>query len=151
MLLKKDAVELSSDALPTSEDMEILRYYYYIQNGVDTMHVASIDQEWLNHIMHLIPQQLRNWTDILTELIDELKEEFLLCIKKAIVDFVLRDPALAELGITEFDSEERREMKKVCKGFTPNYDRIKLKLQNNLHLINPCIAQVLDLWQKNFL
>lgn len=32
---------------PTASEKELLRYYYYIKNGVDTVHVAPIDEKVL--------------------------------------------------------------------------------------------------------
>lgn len=151
LILKKDEIHVTPDSVPTSEDMEILRYYYYIHNGVDTVHVASIDEKWLSNISALVPSKLKKWPDIIGVMVDELKEDYLLCIKKSIVDFVLQDPALNELGITVYDSDHRREMKRICKGFTPLYEPTKVKLSNNLFIVNACITQVLDLWHRQFL
>ena len=151
LILKKDEVQGPPDAIPTNDDMKVLRYYYYIHNGVDTIHASSINQSWLDHIMLIIPKKLKYWEEILSELLEEVKEEYVLCIKKSIVDFVLTDPAADNKGLKEYDSEDRRDAKRVCKEFGLTYQKVKLKLLKNLYLINPCIAQVLDLWHKQYL
>lgn len=148
--MKHDDKAFPEDAVPSAEEMEVLRYYYYIHNGIDTVHVAPIDNVWLGHVMSLIPPKLLRWQDLLEELTDEMKDDFLMSVKKGIVDFVLQDPSLSELGIVEYDSEARREMKQICRIFTPNYEPIRHKMYNDLHTINPCIAQVLDLWHRQF-
>lgn len=151
LIIKKDDKAFPSDAIPSAEEMELLRYYYYIHNGVDTVHVAPIDKEWMQHVLALIPSKLRKWEELLEELTDEMKEDFLMSVKKGIVDFVLQDPGLSDLGIAEYDSETRREMKQICRIFSPNYEPTKMKTLQNLHTINNCIAQVLDLWYRQFM
>lgn len=150
MIIKKDDSAFPADAIPSAEEMEVLRYYYYIHNGIDTVHVAPIDKIWLAHVMGLIPPKLQKWRDLLEELTDEMKEDFLMSVKKGIVDFVLQDPALSELGILMYDSIDRREMKAICRIFSPNYELTRQKMYSNLHTINLCVAQVLDLWHRQF-
>lgn len=84
------------------------------------------------------------------QLTEEVRDDFLLSVKKGIVDFALQDPNKCELGIHVYESPERTEMREICKSFSLNYPVIKSKLHKNLHTINPCIAQVLDLWQRQF-
>lgn len=33
--------------IPTDEEKEMLRYYYYVKHGVDTVHVAPLDEKVL--------------------------------------------------------------------------------------------------------
>lgn len=33
---------------PNAEEREIMRYYYYIKHGIDTIHVAPMDAQVLN-------------------------------------------------------------------------------------------------------
>lgn len=42
--------EIGPDEIPSAEEREILRYYYYIRNGVDTIHVAPLDQNVLSRV-----------------------------------------------------------------------------------------------------
>nr|CAD7415718.1 unnamed protein product [Timema poppensis] len=150
LILRKDDESSSSSEIPSCEEREILRYYYYIHHGIDTVHVAPLEQAWLEHVHSLIPNKLKLWTKLLDKLIDEMKEEFMLSVKKAIVDFVLQDPSQSDNRIKEYDSEFRRELKEMSMTWKLTFDSARLKMRRNLYTINPCLAQVLDLWHRSF-
>ncbi|CAG2064431.1 unnamed protein product [Timema podura] len=150
LILRKDDESSSSSEIPSCEEREILRYYYYIHHGIDTVHVAPLEQAWLEHIHSLIPNKLKLWTKLVTKLTDEIKEEFMLSVKKAIVDFVLQDPSQSDNRIKEYDSEFRRELKEMSTTWKLTFDNARLKMRRNLYTINPCLAQVLDLWHRSF-
>ena len=42
----------------TTKEKDLLRYYYYIHNGIDTRFVASINQSWFKRIMTMVPRRL---------------------------------------------------------------------------------------------
>lgn len=74
-----------------SRDLD--RYYYYIRNGIDTIHVTSIDEDVIRKIISLIPDILcRRFRFYVESLIEEVKDEFIFSLKKSIVEFVLTDP-----------------------------------------------------------
>lgn len=60
-------------ALPSREERVVLRYYYYIQQGVDTVHVTHLDCDTLKRILQLVPPKLRRWKDHVRTLICEVK------------------------------------------------------------------------------
>lgn len=65
--------------LPSREERVVLRYYYYIRQGVDTVHVTPIDCNTLKRISHLIPTKLKKWKDLIQTLTQEVKASLIDC------------------------------------------------------------------------
>lgn len=81
LIIKKDD---NRDAIPNAAEKEILRYYYYIHHGIDTVHVAPMEESWLNHIISKIPIKLKaKHGDYVARLISEVK----VCVKICILIF----------------------------------------------------------------
>lgn len=136
--------------IPSREEKEVLRYYYYIHNGINTVYVPPLEQACLNNIYSQISKKLQTYSTVKEQLTEELKEEFLLSVKKAAVDFVLQEPSESNNQIKQYDSIYRQELKQMSKTWRPTFERNLAKIQKNLHTVNPCLAKVLDLWYKSF-
>lgn len=67
-----------------SEKEKIQRYYYFIANGVDTQHVAEMEDEWLANILKLIPSKLLLLNDSVQFLSSEMRDDYHTSVKKAI-------------------------------------------------------------------
>lgn len=68
------------------------RYLYYINNGVDTEHVAPLEDSWILNILQRVGSGQDSHGNTLVakfvmsveQLSDEVKEEYLLSVKKSI-------------------------------------------------------------------
>lgn len=105
-----------------------------------------------------------------------MKNEYLLAVKKAIIDFVLTDSLYKKKALTNEMTTERLELKSltlvykhklVFYIFGRNYITYCYKLiifsffavrfldnrrmiKRNLFLINPCIEQILEIWHTTY-
>lgn len=89
------------------------------------------------------------WDDILKKTITDIREDFMMANKKAIIDFVLQDPAFIT-GIQDDTSPFQVERKEIGNSFRPAFDYAKFKMERNLHVINPCLSVLLDIWYGRF-
>ena len=61
------------------------RYLYYINNGIDTDHVAPLEEVWLAHVLGKIPRPLKaRCAASIERLSEEMREDYLLGVKKSI-------------------------------------------------------------------
>ncbi|XP_070569551.1 dynein axonemal heavy chain 7-like isoform X2 [Ptychodera flava] len=141
---------LSRTGSPTAAEKDILRYYYYIHNGIDTEHVAPMEDSWLEDVLKLVPEHLKQLADTIDTLSDEMREDYLLSVKKAIVDFVLRDPRERDDDKKEELPPHRAELAVVPKPWNKSYVSASLDIDSNLHVTNPTMLQVLDMWHVSF-
>ncbi|XP_066544073.1 dynein axonemal heavy chain 7 isoform X2 [Amia ocellicauda] len=139
-----------SSGSPTATEKDILRYYYYIHNGIDTKHVAAMEDSWLEHVLDLVPDHLKSLTDTTEVLSDEMREDYLLSVKKAIVDFVLKDPREKDDDKTQVLPPHRAEMEVVPKPWKKSFLLGQKAMKEKLHAINPTMLSVLDLWHVSF-
>ncbi|XP_041972117.1 dynein axonemal heavy chain 7 isoform X2 [Aricia agestis] len=137
------------DCIPTGEEKNLLRYYYYIKYGIDTIHVAPLDNKIILRVHKLIPIKLKKWKKTLLTCTDEMREDFMMSMKKAIVDFVLKDPNTEE-SLQEDDTELKQELAKKDDAWRNRYVVAKKYTTRNLHCVNPCVAQILQIWGKQF-
>ncbi|XP_052563215.1 dynein axonemal heavy chain 7 isoform X1 [Culex pipiens pallens] len=138
-----------ANTFPNVEERELLRYYHYIRNGIDTVHVAPIDKRVLQRILKLIPKHLVKYKDALRTIFDEIKDDYSLAVKKAVVDFVLGD-AMTKYAKKEEIAPARSEIKQLKLKWKHRYDENRTKIKRNLFSINACSEQVLELWDTTF-
>ncbi|GAA51425.1 dynein heavy chain 7 axonemal [Clonorchis sinensis] len=99
---------------------------------------------------------------LLEKLEDEISEDYLFSVKKAIVDFVLlesADKAVSQAAIQKAcdladddckPPEHRKELQVVPKPWHASFDASLRFCQRHLFTTNACMLQVLDLWHTSF-
>lgn len=61
------------------------RYLYYVNNGIDTDHIAPLEDSWLSHVLSQTPAHLQHtFVATVEQLSEEMREDYLLSVKKAI-------------------------------------------------------------------
>ncbi|CAG9863347.1 unnamed protein product [Phyllotreta striolata] len=147
---EEQEVEYAYGYAPTADENELLRYYYYIKNGADTVFVAPIDDNILKRVLALIPKKLLRYEATLGQSISDVKSDYILAMKKAIVDFVLQDPNFVN-AVGEDLTGERLELKEIGNKYKASIAASTKKIFRNLHAINPCVAAIIDIWEKQYI
>lgn len=57
----------------TKREKEILKYYYYIKFGIDTEHIAEVDERWISNILNKITLRLKQRSEEVNMLLQEVK------------------------------------------------------------------------------
>lgn len=88
----------------------ILRYYYYIEVGVDVKHVAPFREEWAGNALALLPPypparvSQEYYDTLIRSSLEEMHSEYVTAMKKSVVDYVISSPVeRRRLNLTELD------------------------------------------------
>ena len=153
-------------------ELELSKYNYYIAHGVETEKVAPLEMIWIKNMLSLLTSELRRHRRLVEHLVDDIKDEYLMSVKKAIVDFTLKlddesKEKLESIQTFETSREEvesddsepifkklRKELSDhlsvVPKPWKRNFDDVHHYMETRLFPINPTISQVFELWQNTF-
>lgn len=149
IISSEEEIARDDGSFPDAQEKEIMRYYYYIKHGIDTIHVAPLDKRVLNRVLKLIPKKLTKWNDVLESITAEMKEDYITAVKKAVIDFVLGDALTKNINKSEV-SQFRQELKEMSMKWRHRYEENRLKIKRNLFAINPCLSQILEIWYTTF-
>ncbi|XP_028047400.2 dynein heavy chain 7, axonemal [Monomorium pharaonis] len=140
--------ELPEKDVDLSDDKDINRYYYYVCNGVDTIHTVNIEDIFVEAILDLVPGSLREkFPNFTSDLILEIKEDFTMNMKKAIVEFALTNP-FEELP-SELDAI-REDERCIQPDSRTHLEHCREILRADLYLINPCMRMTLEQWVRDY-
>ncbi|XP_061330226.1 dynein axonemal heavy chain 3 isoform X2 [Pezoporus flaviventris] len=137
---------------PSINDIE--RYCYYIHNGVREDMLAPQDKEVINAILKHIPAHILanpNLEDLCANLKEEIKSDYCIYLMKAIVDYILMDPAEKErllIGSTPHPFPQR-----VVRAPVPwhsSYVEAKSWNERNLFIVNPLMPTLQQLWLSQY-
>lgn len=149
IISSEEEIARDDGSFPDAKEKEIMRYYYYIKHGIDTVHVAPLDKKVLNRVLKLIPKKLTKWNDVLEAITIEMKEDYITAVKKAVIDFVLGDALNKNINKQE-ESKYRAELKEMSMKWRHRFEENRAKVKRNLFAINPCLSQILEIWYTTF-
>ncbi|KAJ3073863.1 Dynein heavy chain 7, axonemal [Podochytrium sp. JEL0797] len=127
------------------------RYYYYISNGIDTQHVAEMEDEWLSNVLGLLSDNLKsNHKVTVGSLSNEMRDDYHMSVKKAIVDFVLKDHRQKN-NQNENDAASEYSFVRIRQS-TPNWSNAYIQSQERikagLFAVNPTFLGILKTWNS---
>ncbi|KAK0675118.1 DYH3 protein, partial [Pygoscelis papua] len=145
--------EISKQEKPPSRN-DIERYCYYIYNGVQEDMLAPQDKEVMNVILKHIPTRILANPDLenlLASLKEEIKADYHISLMKAIVDYILMDPAERERLF--IGSTPRPFPQRVVRAPVPwhsSYEEVKSWNERNLFTVNPLMPTLQQLWLSQY-
>ncbi|KAM8856216.1 dynein axonemal heavy chain 7 [Spinachia spinachia] len=122
-----------------------MRYNYYIQKGIDLENVAPLEDCLLKNIGKMLSDHLTSQSTLMERLVAEIKEDYLLCVKAAIVKYTFRD-STKERDKPKKRPSHRLEMEVLPKAWNKAFVRAGKRLTDSLHSFNPLMQQVLSVW-----
>ncbi|XP_037136748.1 dynein heavy chain 7, axonemal [Syngnathus acus] len=133
-----------------SNDLIDKKYYHYIRNGINLHNLTPLQDSWVKNITGKVPGHLKNQNETLNVLLDEVREDYLLSIKTAILKYTFSDPAEAEEDPDKELPLHRLELVWVPKAWKDSYVLARNRMNNWLHSFNPTMQQVLNLWNTAY-
>lgn len=79
--LRKQLLKLMNDEKPITDSLEIpnneeknlIKYYYYIHQGVDIVNIAPLEKAWIENILSRIPPKLKLKQNLMDEMLLEVQ------------------------------------------------------------------------------
>ncbi|CAD5122382.1 DgyrCDS10813 [Dimorphilus gyrociliatus] len=142
---------------PRDQDLE--RYYYYINRGISADMLAAQDRDIMDRIDRLIPNKFLTKSAFASNLLaplysnlkEEVREDYEMSLKKAIVDYILKDPT--EKVRIHIKWLPRPYPQRVIRAPVPwheQYTEAKYFHLNHLHTVNPMMSLLQKLWLEEF-
>ncbi|XP_026231920.1 dynein heavy chain 7, axonemal isoform X2 [Anabas testudineus] len=134
----------------TAKDDSEMRYNYYIQNGIDLENVSPLEDLWLENILTTVPYHLQSLSTTLELLVDEIKEDYLLSVKAAILKYTFRESRESDEDKVKDLPPHRLELEVLPKPWNKDFVHARKRMREKLHSINPTMLQLLYLWQISY-
>ncbi|RKO99706.1 hypothetical protein CXG81DRAFT_14142 [Caulochytrium protostelioides] len=137
------------------EHTSLQRYYYYISNGIDAHHIADMDPHWFDHVIKLLsPTIVERYQDTLASLGNEMRENYILSVKTAIIDFVLQDPRPQSYAdedeptpaMADLDAARREH----AATWAQNYRATLAHLSQTYLTVEPSLFSLQKQWHRHF-
>ncbi|XP_076646690.1 dynein axonemal heavy chain 7 [Halictus rubicundus] len=131
----------------TDTDKDILRYYYYVTHGIEDVYVGSMDTDLLGRILGMVPVKWRNkFQDSVSRLVEEVKEQYVLDVKRAVVEYVI---ACSPDTTTVLGASEQVERSRASVGYY-SMNSCRAKVEKLMILYCPAVRRIVDYWYREF-
>ncbi|XP_077435277.1 dynein axonemal heavy chain 7 isoform X3 [Vanacampus margaritifer] len=150
-ICQQQQLPIEDDIDDTSKSDFEKKYYHYIQNGINLEHLTPLQDSWVKNITGKVPGHLKkSQNETLNVLLDEVREDYLLSIKTAILKYTFCDPVETDEDLVKDLPLHRLELVRVPKAWTVSFAYSRKKMNNWLHSFNPTMQQVLYLWNTTY-
>nr|XP_034195921.1 dynein heavy chain 7, axonemal-like isoform X1 [Osmia lignaria] len=136
----------------TKNDRDILRYYYYLTQGIDDDYVGSMGTDLLENILSVIPIKWRQkFKECLNDLVKEVKEEYVLSIKKSVIEFVIGNSLYSLLNqLVALEKSKTIGEMQLPTDHAVNYQWNITKLERISTLYRPVMRRIFDCCYREF-
>ncbi|XP_050489875.1 dynein axonemal heavy chain 7-like isoform X6 [Bombus huntii] len=143
--------EMDEDIILENND-NVLRYYYYLTQGIDDVYVGSMDVDLLINILKRVPTKWKDkFKELLNRLVKEVKEEYILSVKKSVIEFVIGNSVYSSLKqFTALEKNEQFEGIRLPKEHEVNYRWNRARLERRVILYRPVVRRIFDYWYREF-
>uniref|UniRef100_A0A3B5AG71 Dynein axonemal heavy chain 7 n=1 Tax=Stegastes partitus TaxID=144197 RepID=A0A3B5AG71_9TELE len=131
-------------------NFQSLIYNLCIQSGIDLKNVVPLQDSWLKNIQEIVPDRLKILSTSLEQLVDEIKENYLLTMKTAFVKYIARDPKGEDEDKVKYLPPHKLELEIVPKPWNKSFIQARKRMNEKLHSFSPTMLQLLSLWHVSY-
>uniref|UniRef100_A0A4X1VM32 Dynein heavy chain 12, axonemal n=1 Tax=Sus scrofa TaxID=9823 RepID=A0A4X1VM32_PIG len=127
--------------------------YIYLKQCVESSPIVPIQQEWLDHMLMLIPESLKEGKEreeLVQSLISEVSSDFEKSMKRYLVRSVLVIPSVKRFEDEGGPLPESPVGLDYSKPWHSNYLQARNQILANLHIVHPTMKMLLDLGYTTF-
>uniref|UniRef100_A0A2K5KRQ5 Dynein axonemal heavy chain 12 n=1 Tax=Cercocebus atys TaxID=9531 RepID=A0A2K5KRQ5_CERAT len=127
--------------------------YIYMKQCVESSPIVPIQQEWLDHMLRLIPESLKEGKEreeLLESLINEVSSDFENSMKRYLVQSVLVKPPVKWLEDEGGPLPESPVGLDHSNPWRSSYVQARNQIFSNLHIVHPTMKMLLDLGYTTF-
>uniref|UniRef100_A0A2I3SRH2 Dynein axonemal heavy chain 12 n=2 Tax=Pan TaxID=9596 RepID=A0A2I3SRH2_PANTR len=138
---------------PQTVSLCFLFNYIYMKQCVESSPLVPIQQEWLDHMLRLIPESLKEGKEreeLLESLINEVSSDFENSMKRYLVQSVLVKPPVKSLEDEGGPLPESPVGLDYSNPWHSSYVQARNQIFSNLHIIHPTMKMLLDLGYTTF-
>ncbi|KAM6176988.1 dynein axonemal heavy chain 12 [Erethizon dorsatum] len=127
--------------------------YNYMKQCVESSPIVPIQQEWLDHMLMLIPEPLKEGKEreeLLECLINEVSSDFEKSMKRCLVQSVLVKPPVKWLEDEGGPLPESPVGLDYSNPWHSSYVQARNQILSNLHIVHPTMKMLLDIGYTTF-